>query len=42
VLRYIGREPTKTIGEAEEEGHIKESIYFNGEFRDEAIYSRLR
>jgi RimJ/RimL family protein N-acetyltransferase len=24
------------------EGHIKESIYFNGEFRDEAIYSRFK
>src|SRR4030095_11911361 len=24
------------------EGHLKESIYFNGVFRDEAIYSRLK
>jgi len=24
------------------EGHIKESLYFNGEFKDEAIYSRLK
>ena len=24
------------------EGHLKESIYYNGNFRDEAIYSRLK
>jgi len=24
------------------EGHLKESIYFNGNFKDEAIYSRLK
>jgi len=24
------------------EGHIKESLYFNGEFKDEAIYSKLK
>jgi RimJ/RimL family protein N-acetyltransferase len=24
------------------EGHLKESFYFNGHFKDEAIYSRLK
>jgi ribosomal-protein-alanine N-acetyltransferase len=24
------------------EGHLKESLYFNGDFKDEAIYSRLK